>query len=772
LFGNHNARVLSASDSALEVMAPKGPITGGAVDVLVATSSGYTHKDDAYRYDVSDYSSEGDFYSGQESYIRVTNLYSSCYGGVGPAGCEGVTFVGQVGVDGQSEFFEFSYPRIHTPGQGWLTGVDSTIEEWNVYPPVPAFPSGIDDLRERVDAFTLTNPAWTSEADVCVDLLDDLVYSPKSCDTHADMVAYDPSVMRFCEGEDAVEGGTYEYRSDWPVNRDFFAGDGAPDDPVLVQLDVASKGISGVELMLPPPLVPLAESGFSSSSTWWAGGMASCMDSNGDGEASLDEDGVVFTWEPMSQEELLEGSSDQVLDINSYIHVSVTFVELGWFGLELTGLRGATTVPDTFRLNSSGDTASVGIPNSVMYQLSSPNLEWSSYNSFSGKGTLGSYDSGASYMFMEIYRITDYKVQTDDGPLIFSYVTGDLTIPSWNNPIEDGDSCSDCVDGDGDGWVDDLDPDCNSDEGGGLDEVNLVSSNPLHTCNDGLDNDNNGLVDAEDPLCESGWDGETTCADGEDNDGDGWTDVDDADCDDLNSQEDGLIAGGTCSDGLDNEGDGWIDAKDVGCVDGRDDEDDGFLGTACNDGIDNDLHGDADAMDPYCDQMGADSDSEEPVWISRCVDGDDNDGDGFFDDLDPDCEYVPHSRESLAFHTPDTYPLVAACYDGEDNDGDGQTDADDPSCWSPVFDFFADGFINDEAADWGTGCSDGVDSDADGWPDGADPDCVAGDASTQEELGFGDTLCNNGIDDDNDGLIDAMDVSYCKKATDNYEGPG
>ncbi len=56
--------------------------------------------------------------------------------------------------------------------------------------------------------------------------------------------------------------------------------------------------------------------------------------------------------------------------------------------------------------------------------------------------------------------------------------------------------CTDALDNDGDGWIDDLDPDCDL----GDEELGLSAS----TCNDGVDNDGDGAVDAADPECGSG----------------------------------------------------------------------------------------------------------------------------------------------------------------------------------------------------------------------------------------------------------------------------
>ena len=458
LFNNHNAELLSVSDDQIVFLTPGGGISGGAVDVIVATETGYTVAEDAFVYEVADYSnSEEDFYAGQEGYIKITNMYDSCYGGVGPAGCESVTFNGQVGIDGQAEFLRFAYPRLHTTQQGWLSASDSTVEGWNIYPPSPPYGQGFDNLRERVGNFQIVNPAWAEEAEVCVDLTDNVLNSPKACD-NPDYRRYDPSVLEFCEGEDARDGGTFEYSADWPVNRNFFQGPGAPDESVLVQLDLPDKGLDNLDIVLPPPMIPEAATGFPSATGWWQGNISSCLDGNGDGEATLSENGVTFEWIPSDTTALLEQSGESVSAVNSYIHVSVSYVEFAWFGLETLGFRAATTVSDDHLFNEETGKASVGIPNWVMYQLPSPNGNWSGYDEFAQKGTLGNYDSRASYLFMEVYRVTDYRVETESGPIVVSYVTGDLTIPSWTNPVETPNTCGDCVDGDGDGWVDALDP--------------------------------------------------------------------------------------------------------------------------------------------------------------------------------------------------------------------------------------------------------------------------------------------------------------------------
>ena len=54
------------------------------------------------------------------------------------------------------------------------------------------------------------------------DLTDNVLNSPKACDNPitVDMT----QVFSSFAGEDARDGGTFEYSADWPVNRNFFQG--------------------------------------------------------------------------------------------------------------------------------------------------------------------------------------------------------------------------------------------------------------------------------------------------------------------------------------------------------------------------------------------------------------------------------------------------------------------------------------------------------------------------------------------------------------------
>ena len=51
-FASLNAEVLSVSDDTITVVSPKGPITGGLVDIRIATAEGQAELLDAYEYQV------------------------------------------------------------------------------------------------------------------------------------------------------------------------------------------------------------------------------------------------------------------------------------------------------------------------------------------------------------------------------------------------------------------------------------------------------------------------------------------------------------------------------------------------------------------------------------------------------------------------------------------------------------------------------------------------------------------------------------------------
>lgn len=99
-------------------------------------------------------------------------------------------------------------------------------------------------------------------------------------------------------------------------------------------------------------------------------------------------------------------------------------------------------------------------------------------------------------------------------------------------------------------------------------------------CSDGIDNDGDGLIDQADPQCYGPYGAESAdglgravqdvCADGLDNDGDGLTDRDDPQCAFASSTSEEVLPDGlgalACSDGQDNDGDGRFDyPEDLQC---------------------------------------------------------------------------------------------------------------------------------------------------------------------------------------------------------------
>jgi hypothetical protein len=800
--GHHNAEILSVEDGAITISTPRGPVTGGAVDLLIATASGYVEVPGAYTYDVT-LDPDTTTFAEEKAYIVAENLWTSCYGGMWTnpdlPGCEDIAYVGSTGLNGASEWFTASYPRIHTGQFGFVGSTDASLGAWSFDPNYDlSFPSA-DDLRRHVGEFTLHNPVWDDAGDVCIDPTVDPADNEVACDD-PNAVNYDLNEVHYCEGVDPETGPDLFYQADWPVKQSFFQSDAEDPDAQFdpVDIDITIPAVSrdpstpagsadpnehnalSATLRLPGQVRINGDEGFTDDSgvAWAVSAIDACPDAEGDGSANLDEDGIDLSWTPISETDdaLRDGSSpgsgaEAITGVHTYIQASITYLPFGWFGLVTGAPRASIVVPDTNEIDDEGH-AHVRIPNEILFQFPTPNPSWSAVNQFSHTGSLGTWDSNAAYLLIEVYRVTDYEIATPEfGTVVFSYVTGDLSFSDWHNPATDAeDSCHDCVDDDGDGWTDEHDPDCDTDHGGnGVDEN---GTNDDFTCADGIDNNGDGLVDRDDPLCLEGFDGESTCTDEDDNDLDGWVDAEDPDCSgDPNDQEDGLVVTG-CSNGLDDDGDGWVDAGDPGCDDGRDDDEGGFGVGECNDGLDNDGHGDIDAADPYCADQGADAPLEAPVFTSQCADASDNDADGFTDGFDPDCELAPRTREYQAFYPADDedFPVVPGCYDGIDNDGDGSIDGEDPSCWREDLGFRPDGFLGDEGFDAGTGCTDGLDEDVDGWVDGQDPDCVANDLTAQDEVGFGTTQCNDGIDNNGDGDIDSASA-YCRTAEGNFEGP-
>ena len=712
------------------------------------------------------------------AYLAVTNDYFSCYAGVGndlDDSCQDSAWSGLTGVGGKGEFLTYAFPRVHTlyTGErfGYGTSPDWSYGQWAVETPTQDFISvdieaAYADYRVEIEPFQLKAKRWQDQ-DWLVDMSLLATYRYDGGDTVKDddgndvvlpaasviplgtlaeqadeseadepwVESYDAGAINFCMVPEYDTPRTWEYESDWPVGNEFFRGPDGSNSPATVYVDIEDVGINDVELLLPPHqgfvnTIGSAAAGASGTTDWALYQTdSSCPDSDGDGVTGLNDAVWRWEWEPFQGEYT---RNDQVLGARTYVRITLNILNIGWYGGSGIPMRAVMVVPDDNNLDEETGLASVEIPAEVMYQFPTAVYDAGPVSDPFGNTTGYKWGdpsrSDYQYMIMVLERVTEYKIaagyssETEgdvEGSLIFAYSSGDVGFMEFDNPL-DRDGCGNCQDGDGDGWVDELDPDCQIDDA--VDEDNSTFGD--FTCNDGLDNDSDGLTDAEDPDCTSGDDGETNCSDGIDNDGDGFTDEEDGEC-----LEDGGIEAGNdsldwlCANGLDDDGDGWVDIDDPDCVTSADDEV-GFGTNECNDGVDNDGHGDVDAFDFTCARRGADHDREQPEIKNDCVDGIDNDGDLYVDGNDPDCEVQPYASETNLGMDEGDFPLVPICYNSVDDDGDGWIDFEDIGCVNEFGEM--DGFASDEQADLPgyTTCTDEADNDGDGWIDALDPDCI------------------------------------------------
>ncbi len=798
MFGSNNADVQSVTDGAITVTVPPGPVSCGNVPVTVATADNYfvfgdDEDESGYVYDpgpVYDDDVTGEsIYDNEDAYVVLQN-YTDINWDV---------WVGTTGIDGYGEFLEFSYPRYHTQDIGIAFATDmGPSDEWVVQTPgLVNYIMGLSDLRLEVDDFTVYN----HDNDGVQDWVDAMSLEPARADD-PNILTYDVSELHLCQEAYKDTRDKHRYSAEWPVTENFFWTDNE-DDTVDVTLDfgeeqgvVFSDGNTSVDLTLPPQMIVSGTEGFKGGTNPGAwtlsqsgvGTFDTCFDDDDDDDrdTTLDDVALRWEWEPISEDVLatLAGQigSGPVLDVQTYVRVTINQMSIGWIGGESYPIRATIVVPDDNMYDEETGMAAVEMPMDVFYQFPTSDV-------FSGGETMGmpSWDDPTDprwgYTFVSVDRITEYRLASYEaegmadpsagvglqGDLVVAYATGDFGLFSYNHALDDADSCGDCVDNDGDGWVDRDDPDCDDDyrdDGSEPEEDNYTFG--MFTCNDGENNDDDydddgeALTDWMDPDCDAGDESESNCDDGLDNDGDGWEDELDGECMEGGS-EIGTDTWG-CSDEVDNDDDGWIDVDDPDCTDGMGDEL-GYGTTACNDGLDNDGHGDIDAMDPFCfyGDDGALGELETPEMTSECIDDTDNDGDGYVDENDPDCETGSYYRESREYWTDDFFDLIPICYNGADDDGDALIDALDPGCADDGGE--PDGFLDSEEDPVViTDCEDGLDNDGDGWFDADDPDCATGD----EELGYGSTQCNNGLDDDKDKATDADDAE-CVDAADDDE---
>ncbi len=619
-FAEHSATVVSAADTALTVIVPPGPLSGGAVDVDVATPTGFSALTGGYTYDTSG------TYDNQSAYVQVNNYWESCLGGLstrsddehGNLGCSTIAYLGYTGTSGTAEGYSFLYPRVHTPTSGFFGASDAGSPDWHVERPGQlSAPFGVDKLHQDVGPVALHNAFWNGGKPYCADLNSTASYrygggesgNPDAYVVSVDSIppgstadvcpsgqtTYDLSTLNFCTSDDVNGIPTDVYNADWPVADDFFATSKKDDvahlAPVDITLDAPTAGLAAVPLTLPEPIVVYTTQGITppkdatdtQTDLWSIGSLDSCFADTAGNPEQLDDTAVQFAWTPSAA---VASSAGAILDARTYVRVTITELGLNWFGATNYPVRAVIEVPDDNEYDRTSKQSHLEVPASVMYQFPTVLVPQAPKV---GDGYLDATIGNWGYVVVEFQRVTDYTMASNlKGDVVFSYTTGDFGFYGWTNPTE-SDGCHNCLDDDNDGWTDAEDPDCAS----GTEETGLGTTQ----CNDGIDNDGDGKKDSKDSLCDSATDDdESNCSDGLDNDHDGLTDAADPEC----------VAGGNetasdapdCADGLDNDGDGWTDAADPDCAAGA--RELGYGTAGCNDGVDNDADGLVDSIDPDC----------------------------------------------------------------------------------------------------------------------------------------------------------------------------
>ena len=157
-------------------------------------------------------------------------------------------------------------------------------------------------------------------------------------------------------------------------------------------------------------------------------------------------------------------------------------------------IRATITVPDDHNYDPETGVSTVELPAWVMYSFPSAKYDFG-YTAGGGVGEPDRWTGYASsdrqdygYVTIALDRITEYTLDasfdttigTDDvtvnGDLVVAYSTGDLAL-LFDNPLENVDSnqCGDCIDSDGDGWVDLLDVVHLDPEGGNKAQIQIMA---------------------------------------------------------------------------------------------------------------------------------------------------------------------------------------------------------------------------------------------------------------------------------------------------------
>ena len=304
------------------------------------------------------------------------------------------------------------------------------------------------------------------------------------------------------------------------------------------------------------------------------------------------------------------------------------------------------------------------------------------------------------------------KVFTDlnavGSPLPHLDVDGDC---STSPPPPPTPQCSDGIDNDGDGLIDNADPGCSGTSDN--DEANAVV---VPQCSDGTDNDSDGFVDSNDPNCHSDANPTNTssynpngiesgslpaCWNGIDDDGDGlkdWAaeggdpgctsaiDTDETDVTPPAGSENTLAL---CSDGADNDGDSKIDISDTDCSAFKPKlvvvkiviNDNG--GTS---GISNFSLSVATTGPGMAESIGVSSGSTTTLSFAGAWKVGETANSNYTASFGGDCnaggEVVVGIGQvkTCTITNNDVAPQAPACSDGVDNDADGLIDSADPGC--------------------------------------------------------------------------------------------
>lgn len=475
VFGDHNASVLAVADDRLTVVVPAGPLSGGAVDVKVATATGYAITSGAYTYDT------GTIGRGETAYIQVNNYWESCLGGLSSrlddaydsvlgGLCETVVYNGYAGLTGSSEGFGLVYPRVHAPYVGYYSSGDLAGPAWVVERPGAInFAAGLEDLHEDIGTVTLHNAYYTEDGAWCANLgslagyrygggTEDapdpaMVYpyevvdghagtcTPEEAATSSAYATYDMSALHFCTTPDAAGSAGHVYEADWPVVANFFEANARNPRPVDITVDIPDVDIEGQPLALPESILVRAGEGFvavsgdvdADADLWTLADIDGCFDDDGDGE-DLDDVALSFTWTPSSAELTAPGEG-AVTAGTTWVRMTITEIAYNWLGSTGYPVRATVTVPDDYGYDARTGLSELEVPASILYQF--PTVRFPG----GAAGTLLDPASGDwGFLMVTVDRVTEYALAPPaGGEILFSYATGDIGVFSWTNPMDGAD---------------------------------------------------------------------------------------------------------------------------------------------------------------------------------------------------------------------------------------------------------------------------------------------------------------------------------------------